>query len=100
MAFNANAYELHGGSQGSDSLWVVQVQPIKPLTGKCASNEMPSCHHGVFNSVQVAEPEEVVQPQQQQRAAQHQQEWFDVMEEIAVGGVQPEVADMQVLQRR
>ncbi len=49
---------------------------------------------------QVAEPEEAVQPQQQQRAAQHQQEWFDVMEEIAVGGVQPEVADMQVLQRR
>ncbi|CAK0750091.1 hypothetical protein CVIRNUC_001963 [Coccomyxa viridis] len=48
----------------------------------------------------VAEPEEAVQPQQQQRAAQHQQEWFDVMEEIAVGGVQPEVADMQVLQRR
>ena len=83
-----------------ESSWVAQVQSIKLPTGKCATAELLGCHHGVSDSAQVAEPEEAVQPQQQQRAAQHQQEWFDVMEEIAVGGVQPEVADMQVLQRR
>ena len=76
------------------------MQSFKLPTGKCATDELLGCHDGVSVSAQVAEPEEVVQPQQQQRAAQHQQEWFDVMEEIAVGGVQPEVADMQVLQRR
>ena len=83
-----------------DSPRVAQEQSIKLPTGKCATYELVGCHHGISDSAQVAEPEEAVQPQQQQRAAQHQQEWFDVMEEIAVGGVQPEVADMQVLQRR
>ena len=44
--------------------------------------------------------EDAVQPQQQQ----HQQEWFDVMEEIAVGGLQAEpaaaAAEMPLLEQR
>ena len=50
--------------------------------------------------VQMDQVEDAVQPQQQQ----HQQEWFDVMEEIAVGGLQAEpaaaAAEMPLLEQR
>ena len=53
--------------------------------------------------MQVEEAEVAVQPQQQEQQRQQQQEWFDVMEEIAVGGdrLQQDVpADMPVLEQR
>ncbi len=54
-------------------------------------------------SLQVEAAEVAVQPQQQEQQRQQQQEWFDVMEEIAVGGerLQPDVpAEMPVLEQR
>ncbi len=53
--------------------------------------------------LQVEAAEAAVQPQQQEQQRQQQQEWFDVMEEIAVGGerLQQDVpAEMPVLEQR
>ncbi len=51
---------------------------------RCAPGRSGAGH--LRPALQVEAAEAAVQPQQQEQQRQQQQEWFDVMEEIAVGG--------------
>lgn len=63
-------------------------EPVQPplLRRQCLCMVELMGKDWICGIMQVEEAEGAVPPQQQEQQRQQQQEWFDVMEEIAVGG--------------